>query len=346
MKKNAHTYWSCRLLTLLIALGFFSACVKEEQFDDTPFGNFEALWKIIDQHYCFLDYKHEAIGLDWDEVHSRYSQLMTSNMSNMQTFEVLANMLSELQDGHVNLSAAHDLGRNWSWYEDYPSNFSQTLQDAYLGTDYRIASGVSYRILDDNIGYMVCESFAVGIGDGNLDEAIYYLRTCDGLILDLRNNGGGNLTTAERLASRFTNERIHVGYFQHKTGPGRSEFSTPEPEYLDPSKGVRWQKPLAVLTNRRCYSATNTFIRDIKCCPNTTVIGDQTGGGSGMPFSSELPNGWYVRFSASPSYDAEMNQIEFGIQPDIKVNLSEEDRAKGIDTIIETARTILKNKSK
>lgn len=45
--------WSI-LLTLLPLL---NGCIREEEFDNTPQGNFEALWKIIDEQYCFLDYK-------------------------------------------------------------------------------------------------------------------------------------------------------------------------------------------------------------------------------------------------------------------------------------------------
>jgi C-terminal processing protease CtpA/Prc len=76
----------------------------------------------------------------------------------------------------------------------------------------------------------------------------------------------------------------------------------------------------------------------MRCLPNVTILGDKTGGGSGMPFTSELPNGWAVRFSASPYYDAQMNQIEFGIDPDVWVSLTTEDALKGIDTLIEAAR--------
>ena len=63
-----------------------------------------------------------------------------------------------------------------------------------------------------------------------------------------------------------------------------------------------------------------------------------------MPFSSELPNGWAVRFSASPSFDKDMQQIEFGIEPDVPCALSSEDAARGIDTLIEKARSLLKSK--
>ena len=328
--------WGWVFFSLLI-----TSCVKEAQFDNNPEGNLDALWTIIDEHYCFLDYKKETIGVEWNIMRARYRQRLSKSMTNAQLFEVLAAMLSELRDGHVNLYAAHDVGRNWSWYEDYPRNFSQELQDAYLGTDYKIASSLKYRILPDNIGYVVCSSFQTALGDGNISEVLSYLSTCNGLILDMRENSGGSLTYAELLAQRFTNERRLVGYIAHKTGRGHADFSKPEPEYIEPSLGIRWQKRAVVLTNRHCYSATNTFIRDVKGCPLVTVMGDQTGGGSGMPFNSELPNGWSVRFSACPMYDAQMNQIEFGIQPDIQMALSEADRARGIDTLIEAARTLL-----
>ena len=332
------------LLSVAMASVLTTGCVREEQFDNTPQGNLDDLWTIIDEHYCFLDYKQQAIGLNWDYVHTRYSQRLRGDMKSAQLFEVLAAMVSELRDGHVNLYAAHDMARNWSWHEDYPANFSQELQDAYLGTDYKIAASIRYRILDDNIGYVVCSSFSSGIGEGNLDEVFYALRTCNGLILDVRDNSGGDLTNADRLARRFTNERRLVGYISHKTGKGHSDFSTPEAQYLEPSEGVRWQKRAVVLTNRSCYSATNTFIRDVSQCPLVTILGDQTGGGSGLPFSSELPNGWSVRFSACPMFDAAMNHIEFGIAPDTLVSLNDADKARGIDTLIECARTLINAK--
>ena len=53
-----------KLLYAVCVLTLCTACVDEEQFANTPQGNFEALWKIIDEHYCFLDYKKETYGLD------------------------------------------------------------------------------------------------------------------------------------------------------------------------------------------------------------------------------------------------------------------------------------------
>ncbi len=330
-------------ITYFLAAICLTSCVDEEEFPDTPQGNFEALWKIIDEHYCFLDYKGHQYGLDWQEVHDRYARQISSKMTDTQLFETLGNMLSELRDGHVNLTAAHNMARYWQWFEQAPTNYSDTLERIYLGTDYKIAAGMKYKIFDDNIGYIRYESFLDGVGAGNLSEVLSYFLLCRGLIIDIRGNGGGNLTNAEKIASRFTNERTLIGYIQHKTGPGHSDFSDPEPRYLDPAASLRWQKPVCVLTNRHVFSAANEFTMYMKALPLVTVVGDDTGGGAGMPFSSSLPNGWIVRFSAVPMYDADHQSTEFGIAPHVRVSLTERDFIRGKDTLIETARKLLAN---
>ena len=330
-----------KLLYILCLVPLFISCVDEEEFADTPRGNMEALWKIIDEHYCFLDYKQQEYGLDWDAVHEKYKERIKGKLTRKQQFEVLCDMLSELRDGHVNLSAAHDIGRYWSWYEDYPTNFSDTLLRRYLGTDYLIASGISYKILDDNIGYIRYESFSDPIGEGNLNEALTHMILCRGLIIDIRSNGGGMLTNAEKLAARFCQEKTLVGYYQHKTGPGHNDFSPREARYLEPSSHIRWNKPAIVLTNRRVYSAANEFAVYMKRLPNVRLVGDHTGGGAGMPFNSSLPCGWSVRFSAVPMYDAQGESTEFGIEPDYNVQQTDEDFTKGRDTLIEYARQLL-----
>lgn len=326
-------------LFLFATILLCAACVEEDEFADNPQGNFEALWKIMDEHYCFFSEK----AVDWDEIHQRYARQIDAEMTEGQLFQVLANMVGELRDGHVNLYASFDVARYWSWHEDYPSNVSDSLLNRYLGTDYRIASGIRYRKLDDNIGYIRYSSFQSGIGNGNLDDVLFYLAPCSALIIDIRDNGGGNLQTAEKLAARFTNEEILVGYMQHKTGKGHDDFSARAEQRLKPSNGVRWQKPVVVLTNRQVFSAANEFVKYMMCCPNVTVVGDKTGGGAGLPFTSELPNGWTVRFSACPMFDRNGNSTEDGIMPDHRVDLTDDDFRRGRDTIIEYARALLKN---
>lgn len=329
------------LVYLVTLLPLFISCVDTDEQSDTPTGNFEALWQIIDEHYCFFDYKQHEYGLDWNAVYNKYKVRVSDHMTTEQLFEVLTDMLAELRDGHVNLGSSMDYGRYWAWHEAYPQNFSDTLERRYLGTDYKIAAGMKYRVLDDNIGYIRYESFLQGVGEGNLDDCLTYLALCRGLIIDIRNNGGGELTIAEKLAGRFVQEKTLVSYMQHKTGKGHNDFSSLEPRYLEPSSNIRWHKPVCVLTNRSVFSAANDFAVIMHTLPNVKLVGDHTGGGSGMPMTNSLPNGWSVRYSACPMYDAKKQQTEFGIDPDIKAALTDEATAQGIDLIIEAARKVL-----
>lgn len=329
------------LLSIVLLLPLcLCSCIREEEYSNDPQGNFEALWKMIDEKYCFFEYKE----IDWEGIYDKYRPLITPDMSNAGLFEVLGNMLAELKDGHVNLYSSSNTARYWNWYLDYPRNFNEAVIEHYLGRDYRIAGGIKYTILEDNIGYAQYASFGSGVGEGNLSEVLSYFAACNGIIFDVRNNGGGTLTYAQRIAARFTNEKVLTGYIMHKTGPGHAEFSAPEPIWLEPSNNIRWQKPVVVLTNRHSYSATNDFVNAMRYLPHVLIMGDKTGGGSGLPFSSELPNGWGVRFSASPHLDADKQHIEFGIEPDIKVDMLPEDEDRNVDTIIEEARKVLKTK--
>ncbi len=332
------------ILTIIVLM--LTSCQRgDKTYDITPQGNLDALWTIIDQRYCFMSYKERELGFKWADIHAKYSARLNPAMSRTQLFEVLCQMVGELRDGHVNVSSSLDLGRNWSWKEDYPEILDRELRQRYLGTDCHIASGLKYTILLDNTAYVVYESFSNAIGEGNLGDMLHYLRLCHGMILDIRGNGGGELTNVERLCARFTNEKVLVGYRSHKTGTGHDDFSPLTAEYVEPSADVRWQKPVVLLVDRACYSAANTFVRNMKEMPHVTVIGDRTGGGSGLPFSSELPIGWSVRFSACPSYDARKQQIEFGIEPDVSCTLDSLQIARGIDSVIEKAKSLLQTGS-
>ena len=315
-----------------------TACHDQPEWNDDPWGNFDALWTIMDEHYSFFEEKN----VDWNEVGQRYRAKLTKDMTSQELFELCGDMLKELRDGHTNLIASHDVSRYWIW-EQYPVNYDERLIDEhYLNFNYRQASGIKYAILDNNFGYMRYESFTDAIGDGNLDHVFTYLSTCDGLIIDVRSNGGGYLTNVETLVGRFIEQRTFVGSIQHKTGPGHRDFSDPFDYYFEPTKNhIHYQRPVVVLANRGSFSAANNFVSIMSALPQVTIVGDTTGGGSGLPFTSELPNGWRIRFSSCPITDVNGQPTEFGVAPDVKVDMTDADAAQGLDTILETASAIL-----
>ncbi len=333
------------LLTMLVSVLAATSCITEEVAPNTIRGNFDALWQTLDERYCFFDLKATEYGLDWNEVYARYQPKLAEQKTLWDYFNLLEDVVCELRDGHVNIISSLGTARYGEWFDNYPANYADTLERKYLGrtTDYVTTGGLKYRVLADSIAYVRCPSFDVSFGDGNLHVMMLTLAPCKGMILDIRSNGGGRLTSAEKLASVFVAGKTTGGYMAHKTGKGHNDFSKPQAIEIEPFGGQRWTKPLVVLTNRRTYSAANAFVMFVKGLPGVTIVGDKTGGGSGMPLTSELPCGWTLRFSACPMYDRQMALTEEGIAPDVKVDITSEDYRRDVDTIIETARRIIRS---
>ena len=225
IRRDVARYVSTIRMCILILVSVFclSSCEKADEYDRSPRANFEALWKIMDENYCFFSYKE----VDWDAVHQRYAALITDTMNQYALFDTLGNMLRELKDGHTNLYSYFNTSRYWDWYLDYPDNFDwELIEDHYIGTDYAIAGGLRYTTLcDGQIGYIYYGSFSSSAGNNALNHIFYQFKDCKGLILDIRNNSGGLLSNAETIASRFIEEKRLVGYVQHKTGRGHDDFS-------------------------------------------------------------------------------------------------------------------------
>ena len=330
-----------RFLLYTAILFTFVSCIKDpEVHDNTPEGNFLALWEIIDTKYCYLDYKQ----IDWNAIKTKYQPNIYGLIPDDRTFfNLLGEMLNELKDGHVNLYSDFDISRyNMRNENDFMHFNSKILfSKKYLGSDYKIAGGLYYDKIEGNsIGYIYYGSFSDAFSDANIAHIFDYFQHCKGLIIDVRNNGGGNMNYAEKLASYFFTHSTTCGYLAHKNGPGHSDFSELVPFSTNPHPYLRWNKKVVILTNRGSYSATNDFVNRIMNAPKATVIGIPTGGGGGIPISRELPCGWMVRFSASPTFDVKKQHIESGIAPDEVVTMEYGDEVN--DHIIDRAIEILK----
>lgn len=324
-------HWILAILTLCVTTG----CTHPfgNVYDNTPAGNMEALWSIIDEKYCFLEEK----DVDWEVLKQPYidSAKLLAPGDKLALFDLMERMINRLEDGHVNLYTSFDRSQCVSWYKGYPENYDERLINELYINNSRYAGGMYYqRIADDAIGYIYCGAFEIGASSANMYYILTAFRDCKGIVLDVRNNGGGSLEYAYTLASTFFDHDTTIGYWQHKTGKRHSDFSELKPIKIKkddmPSK---WLRPVIVLQNRHTYSAANSFVNAMRYGRNVLLLGGMSGGGGGMPLSYELPNGWLIRFSSIRMYDADHKSIEGGIAPHVYETLRSTDK----DDLIEHA---------
>lgn len=343
MKTGLRTLRSLLAAMTVIASVILTGCHELPDYENSTTGCFDALWSELDNHYCFFREKN----VDWDEVGERYRAQVKEGMGSQALFRVMAAMLDELQDGHVNLSAPFATSYYQKWWSDYPANYDERLvQQAYFNFNYTQLGGIYYGKLISGVGYIRWPSFDYSLGDGNIDYILASFSMSPGIIIDIRDNGGGDLTHAEDLAAHFVSEERVAGYILHKTGPGHADFSEPfELRIAPPANHLVWNKPVVVLTNRGTFSAANFFTALMKSLPNVKIVGATTGGGCGMPYSLELPNGWGVRFSACPILDPDGRCTEFGVEPSegCEVDLDPLLALEGRDTMLDFAVNLLTN---
>ena len=327
---------------ILFSFITFFSCEEvffEEVPSDSPSSIFEQAWAFADQEYTFFKFKN----IDWDSVYQEFKPLVDDNMSDEELFRVLADMLFLLRDGHVNLKSKFDRSRNWEWYLGFPENFNYSLleRNYFMSEEQFVGSFTVYDFGD--VGYLRYSSFGNSVSNDNLDYVIDQFDGHKGLIIDVRNNGGGFLGNAYKIAKRFASREKRVALQYFKDGPNHNDLDGPYSTDITPPEDLpTYLKPVVVLTNRHSFSATTFFTQYMRELDNVTIMGDWTGGGGGAPSFTELSNGWELRVSSTLTTDPQGFNIEDGIPPDIKVDMNKEDEDAGKDTILEEALKLLR----
>jgi hypothetical protein len=323
------------LFILLPLIVLVAACEKALLVDPSPHPKavFEHLWTDLQHRYSYFELKK----IDWVSLKQQYQPRIQDDMSQKELFEVLAELLFELEDGHVNLTSPFNRSRNWNWFQNYPLNYNQGIIDRnYLGKEFWMTGPLRHQVID-NVLYVNYRSFSEELTRSTIDAIVERAQGRAGVIIDVRSNGGGSEINASRLAAAFTYKTYTFGQVRIKDGPCRDCFSSWTDLTVPSRSGPTYAGEVVVLTNRASYSTTSYFAQMMKVNPRVTLMGAQTGGGGGTPAFGELPNGWLYRFSSTQTIANDGRQLEIGVPVDIEVDLEKSDEANGVDTIIEKA---------
>lgn len=230
---------------------------------------------------------------------------------------------------------------------------------------FLLADHIEAKILPDNIGYLMIDTMYPDINVGEyisyIEEQISYLRSTDSLIIDVRGNGGGNSIVGETITSHFIDKPVSLGKQSMRLSlatllerPSSSRllpdpstdgaYSQWENNMVEPAlDGITYLKPIAVLINSACFSACDTFVDGLVSNNIAIAIGESTGGGTGYPLEIRLPSGLSAaRFSTWRGWSNSGHMLEGrGTTPKIEAHLSADDIARGVDSVLETARKYL-----
>lgn len=339
MKAMKKTYI---ILLSLLALAFASceSVFMQEDEPSNPVNVFDYLWNQVDQKYSFFDVK----GIDWDSVREVYRPMVNDDMSDEELFQVCAAMLNTLRDGHTNLFSDFDSSHNDSvYYKMYAEKNINTdvVVLNYLTVNYHTTGSFAHNsIRNGEVAYLRYSSFSNDVSETDLKYVLNLYKDCKGMIIDMRQNGGGSIANVQTLLSIFDNHHQPLYTTQVKKGPNHDEFGDAVTVYAADSSLLGdhpYTKPVAVLIDRGSYSATSFFSVCTQAYDNVKLFGDYTGGGMGLPNGGALPNGWTYRFSTSRTIANDGGNYENGVPPDVRVILDPAATAQRLDNVIETA---------
>ncbi|NOU52929.1 serine hydrolase [Pseudoalteromonas sp. JBTF-M23] len=187
-----------------------------------------------------------------------------------------------------------------------------------------------WGVTPDNVGILVINNMAHYHSDTNATEkeqlaaakalintVMSDLKDTDGLILDIRNNLGGNDVIATIIANHFTDKR-QMAY--KKQAINRSGRTAPK-VFLIGSESDAYTKPVYMLTSQMTVSAGEVFAMAMKQLPHVTQVGEETSGAFSDILSFTLPNGWEIGLSNEVYNNAKGESFELsGLQPDVHIS--------------------------
>lgn len=173
--------------------------------------------------------------------------------------------------------------------------------------------------LPGNIGYLEFFNFAdEQLGADTVAAAMNFINGTDALIIDMRNNGGGNPAMVALVCSYlFGAEPVHLNDLYWREGNRTDEFWTRKEV-----AGKRYlNKDVYVLTSKRTFSGAEEFTYNLKNLKRATIIGETTGGGAhpGGGFRISEHFGMFVPTGRAISPITKTNWEGTGVTPDVSV---------------------------
>jgi len=322
------------ILPLFVLL---SACqlFLGQDIDTNPEEILKSLWNDFNNIHANLDFRmcnNNKYNSWYDVYHNKsngYALKVNSGTSEEKLFDVCAEMLKELNDPHVGLYAPGKF--EGSYYDDNNENFNIATIKSYLEE----SGNNNYKnflfgcfISAPNIGYIHITLFTDEDSKQDdqewgraIDNIMNNFTNTSAVVLDVRNNRGGEIFVMEYIAARFASKQKDYMKARIKTGPGPNDLSSPKIYTVKPFKTVSgnlagYTKPIVLLTNGNTVSAAEWFTMALRTQTHVTHVGTPTCGAFSSRKDRPMINGWFYSISPERVTDMDGKYYEgIGISP-------------------------------
>lgn len=172
--------------------------------------------------------------------------------------------------------------------------------------------------LDGNIGYLKFDMFGPpSICGPKATEAFAAIGSVDALVVDLRDNGGGDPEMVAFVSSYLFAKRTHLNSIYDRPTNKTTKFYT-KPDV--PGAKLATQ-PVFVLTSKRTFSGAEEFAYNLKNLKRATILGETTGGGAHPTMGVRLDTHFQIGIPSARAINpiTKTNWEGIGVKPDVEV---------------------------
>ncbi len=333
-----------------------------------PEKDFEIFWTTFKDNYAFFELKK----INWDETYEKFRPLVTSKTKEKELIELFKKMVEPLNDGHITISKNDEILYKVKKYSAFREEF-KGLENELWKTSFATLENNGFSKVtavgpvvkeiplynvskNDDIGYIRisrCFGTLESLFDDKKEEKDIQLMLTlfdsilksfsdtKAIIIDMRSNGGGH--GGDSLASRFALEKRITHYKSIRQKGDYENFSTPESIYTVPNIGIRYLKPVLILTNDKTASSAEDFTISLYQQNNVTTIGTNTSGMLSDMFGADLSHNISFTLSNQRYYSLDKKLFEdVGVPVKIEIKNTKKDIENKNDPLIAKALEILK----
>ena len=162
-----------------------------------------------------------------------------------------------LRDAHNVIRTPFRQSKVYNFRDGYEIHFSPELVESkYIEGELASEKSFKYGNIDNQTIYIHVPKMEYIYSLQKLIRRLVNEETKN-LIIDVRNNSGGNSNPVPELLGDFVTEKTLLGSYIEKSGPKREDETEPVPMYALPSADYHFDIQVFILINRGCYSATS-----------------------------------------------------------------------------------------